>query len=181
MTEDEITEKREELMSGYWTEDLHHSLKDFHPDVARRIIDTMDDSEIYVKVNHRRTQEDYIAEYLNYLWDVSEKAFWRHIIISLDPEIGILWGSDMPHFEKMCKNPIPEEVLETVILFLIRDVNKFEQDTEAIGCILRAQAKRFNRLDEIKNYVRSLNLQEEAELLNQIEELIETEPGYHFY
>ncbi|WP_291286939.1 hypothetical protein [Flavobacterium sp.] len=181
MTEDEITEKREELLSEHWTEDLHHSLRDLHPDVARRIIDTMDDSEIYVKVNHRRFQEDYIAEYLNYLWDISKEAFWRHTIVSLDPEVGILWGGDMPHFEKMCKNPIPKEVLEAVIHFLIHDKNKIEQDTEAIGCVLRAQAKRFNQLDEIKNYVRSLNLQEETEILNQIEQLIETEPGYSFY
>ncbi|MFW0739248.1 hypothetical protein [Flavobacterium sp. T12S277] len=181
MTDDEIIKKKDELMSEHWTETLHHSLRDLHPDVARRIVDTMDDSEIYVKVNHRRTQEDYIADYLNYLWDISEEAFWKHIIISLDPEVGILWGSYMPHFEKICRNRIPEEVLEAVILFLINDVNKYKQDTDAIGCVLRAQAKRFNRADEIKNYVRSLNLQEETQILNQIEQLIETEPGYYFY
>lgn len=181
MTDDEILKKKDELMEEPWTENLHQSLQDFHPDVAQKIVDSMDDDEIYVKVNYRRTQEDYIANYLAFLWDISKEAFWKHIVISLDPEIGILWGSSMPHFEKMCRNRIPEEVLEVVILFLINDVNKFEQDTEAIGCVLRAQAKRFNRLDEIKNYVRSLNIPEETEIINQIEQLVETEPGYSFY
>jgi len=181
MTNDEIIKKKDELMSEHWTENLHHSLQDFHPDVAKKIIDSMDDSEIYVKVNHRRFQEDYIADYLNYLWEISEEAFWRQLIISLDPEVGVLWGGDMQHFGKMCRNRIPEDVLEAIILLLINDTQKFEQDTEAIGCVLRAQAKRFNRLDEIKKCILSLNLEEEKVILNQIEELIETPPGYHFY
>ena len=181
MTNDEIIKKKDELMSEHWTENLHHSLQDLHPDVAKKIIDSMDDDEIYVKVNHRKFQEDYIVDYLNYLWEINEEAFWRQLIISLDPEVGVVWGSYMPHFEKMCKNRIPEEVLEAVILFLINDTQKIEQDIEAIGCVLRAQAKRFNRLDEIKNYVFSLNLEEEKDIINQIEQLIETPPSYSFY
>jgi hypothetical protein len=181
MTNDEIIKKKDKLMSEHWTENLHHSLQDFHPDVARKIIDSMDDSEIYVKVNHRRFQEDYIADYLEFLWEISEEAYWRHIIISFAPEVGVLWGSHMPHFEKMCRNRIPEDVLEAVILFLIYDENNFQQDIEAIGCVLKAQAERFNRFDEIKNYVFSLKIKEEKDIMNQIEQLIKNRPNYSFY
>jgi hypothetical protein len=181
MTNDEIIKKKDELMSERWTEDLHHSLQDFHPDVARKIIDSMDDIEIFVKVNHRLHQEDYIADYLEYLWEISEEAYWRHIIISLEPQVGLLWSDNMSHFDKMCTNKIPKNVLEAVLIFLIDDENNFQQDVEVIGCVLKAQVEKFNRLEEIKSYIKKLKLKEEDNFINQVEELIKKDANYNFY
>lgn len=181
MKDDEIIKKKDELMLEHWTEDLQHSLQDFHPDVARKIIDSMDDSDIYVKVNHRQFQEDYIADYLEYLWDISEEAYWKHIIISLDTEVGLLWSDNMSHFEKMCNNRIPENVLEAVIIFLIDYQSNFPQDIEAIGCVLKAQVEKYNRLEEIHSYIKSLKLKDEKSIIAQVEELIKNDANYNFY
>lgn len=181
MTNDEIIKKKNELMSEHWTEDLHNSLKDFNPEIAKKIIDSMSDDEIYVKVNHRQFQEDYIADYLEYLWDISEDNYWNHIIISLDPNIGLLWSDNMSHFEKMCNNRIPTNVLTAVIDFLIDCDEKIKQDIEAIGCVLKAQTERFNRFDEIKSYIKSLKLKDESNFIFQVEELIKNDANYYFY
>lgn len=181
MTNDEIIKNKEELMSEHWTEDLHHSLQDFHPSVARKIIDSMNDSDIYMKVNLRTSQEDYIADYLEYLWEISEEAYWKHIIISLDPEVGFLWSDNMSHLKRLCTNRIPENVLEAVLIFLIDDEKKILQDIEAIGYILKSQVEKFGRLEEIKYYITSLKLKDENDLINQVEELIKKDPNYNLY
>ncbi|BFM45385.1 hypothetical protein CFS9_40260 [Flavobacterium sp. CFS9] len=181
MTDNEIIKKKEELMSEHWTEDLHRSLQDFHPDVARKIVDSMDHHDIYIKVNLRHCQEDYIADYLEYLWDISEDAYWRHISISLDTEVGLLWSDNMSHLKRLCTTRIPEDILMAVILFLIDDERNIYQDTEAIGCILKAQAEKFDRLEEILSYIKCLNLKDESDIINQVEELIKKEFNYYFF
>lgn len=181
MTNDEIIKKKEELMSESWTEDLHHSLQDFHPDVARKIVDSMDHHDVYLKVNQRAFQEDYIADYLEYLWDISEDAYWRHISISLDPQVGLLWSDNMSHLKRLCTTRIPEDILMAVILFLIDDERNIYQDTEAIGCILKAQVEKFNRLEEIISYIKCLNLKNESSIIHQVEELIKKEVNYNFH
>lgn len=181
MTNEEIKKKKDELMLEHWTEDLHHSLQDFHPDVAKKIIDSMSNSEIYVKVNHRQFQADYIADYLEYLWEISESAFWKHVVISLDTEVGLLWSDNMYHFEKMCKTRIPKNVLEAVIVFFIDCEKYILQDIEAIGCVLKAQVEKFNRLEEIHSYIKSLKLKDEKSVIEQVEELIKNDANYNFY
>lgn len=71
-------------MKPGWTEDLHHSLEELQPEDAKKIIESMTDDEIYQKVNNRKFQEDYIADYLEYLWDISESSFWKHVKTTLD-------------------------------------------------------------------------------------------------
>jgi len=181
MTNDEIIKKKEELMSEQWTEDLHHSLQDFHPDVARKIIDSMGHSDIYLKVNLRTCQEDYIADYLEYLWEISEEAYWRHISISLDPEVGFLWSDNMSHLKRLCTSRIPEDILMAVLIFLIDDEKKFQQDTEAIGYILKSQVEKFDRLEEIISFIKCLKLKDENDIINQVEELIKKDPTYNLY
>lgn len=185
MTDKEIKSKKKELMKERWTEDMHHSLKDFEPEIAKKIIDSMTDSDIYIRVNQRTFQEDYIADYLRFLWDISEEGFWKHIIISLDPEIGILWGDHMPHFEKMCSNKLPDEVLKKIISFLIHYKsefkNQYEMDIDAIGCVFKAQINDFNRLNEIKEHIASLNIENKDEVIQKIESFATSNCKYNFY
>ena len=82
---------------------------------AKWIVENMTDSEVFSKVNNRRFQEDYIADYIEYLWTISPIAYWKHIIMSLNPSIGVLWGGDMPHFKRMCTIKIPVDVLHAVL------------------------------------------------------------------
>ncbi|MFW0739247.1 hypothetical protein [Flavobacterium sp. T12S277] len=180
MTNDEIIKKKDELMSERWTEDLHLSLQDFHPNVARRIVDSMDHHDIYMKVNLRTHQQDYIADYLEYLWDISEDAYWRHISISLDTEEGLLWSDNMAHLKRLCTTRIPEDILMAVVLFLIDDERGIYQDTEAIGCILKGQVEKFDRLEEIISYIKCLKLKDENDIIHQVEELIKKEVNYIF-
>ncbi|WP_291286938.1 hypothetical protein [Flavobacterium sp.] len=181
MTNDEIIKTKDELMSESWTEDLHLSLQDFHPDVARKIVDSMDLHDVYLKVNQRAFQEDYIADYLEYLWDISENAYWTHISISLDPEVGLLWSDNMSHLKRLCMTRIPADILMAVVLFLINDERNIYQDTEAIGFILKAQVEKFDRLEEIISYIKCLKLKNENNIIQQVEELIKKEANYNFY
>lgn len=183
MDNEELKKVKKELMKPYWTEELHHCLEDLQPEDARKIVESMTHTEVYRKVNNRRFQEDYISDYLEYLWKISESAYWRHLIVTLDTTVGLLWGGDMPHFEKMCTSEIPAEVLKAVLNFAFRcDVKEdYTQDFEAIGCVVKAQVERFGRINEIKKYISSLNenLQESAN--KKILEMIKCRCNYTFY
>ncbi len=82
MNEKEINKIMRTLMGPDWTENLHEELKVLQPEDSKKIVESMTDSEIFQKVNARRFQEDYIADYLEYLWEISETAFWKHVNIS---------------------------------------------------------------------------------------------------
>lgn len=102
MDNKKLSEKKQELMKPDWTENLHHELQELPLQEAKWIVENMTDSEIFSKVNNRRFQEDYIADYIEYLWTISPIAYWKHIIASLSPNIGALWSDNMSHFRKKC-------------------------------------------------------------------------------
>ena len=183
MNDKELDERRKELMMPDWTENLHHALEELQPEDAKKIVESMTDSEIYSKVNNRRFQEDYISDYIDYLWEISEPTYWKHIIISLDATVGVLWGDDMAHFEKMCSYKIPEDVLKAVLDFAlaVEVKDNYMQDFEAIACVLKAQVEKFERLDEINKYISSLNKDKQIFADKRIKEMIKCECNYNFY
>ena len=170
-------------MKPDWTENLHHALEELQAIDAKQIVESMNETEIYSKVNNRRFQQDYIADYLEYLWDISEEAYWKHVVITLDLEVGILWSDNMSHFEKLCNEKIPSEVLKAVLDFAIGCTveENYKQDYEAIGCVIRAQVKKFNRIAEINKYTSSLGKEKEKEANRRINEMIKTKCHYNFY
>ncbi len=180
---DEIKKLKKELMKPGWTEDLHHSLEELQPEVAKTIVESMTESEIYRKVNNRQFQEDYIADYLEFLWDISENAYWRHVKSTLNLEHGILWGDHMSHFEKMCDNKIPDDVLKAVLDFAVSVEVKdnYKQDFEAIGCVVKAQVEKFERLKEVKKYISSLSKDKQVLANSRINEMIKCDCNYYFY
>jgi len=119
MNDKELNDIKKELMKPDWTENLHHALEELQPEDAKKIVESMTDNEIYRKVNNRRFQEDYIADYLAYLWDISESSFWKHVKTTLDVNQDLLWSENMFHFEKLCSENIPNDVLVAVIKYAV--------------------------------------------------------------
>jgi hypothetical protein len=92
MNDKELSETKKELMKPDWTENFHNALEELQPADAKKIVESMTDVEIYSKVNNRKFQEDYIADYLEYLWDISESSFWKHLKTTLDVHHHLLWS-----------------------------------------------------------------------------------------
>jgi hypothetical protein len=183
MDDSELEKKKKELMAPGWTEDLQHELEELSIPDAKKIVESMTDSEIYRKVNNRRMQEDYIADYLEYLWEISTSAYWRQLMSTLDVNVGVLWGGDMPHFWKMCHHRIPPEVFNAILNFAAADETKkvTKQDFDAIGCVVRAQVKEFGRLEEVKTFIASLREDLREKIEERILGMIDCECGYHFF
>lgn len=181
MNNKKLSEKKQELMEPDFTENLHHELQELSPQEAKWIVENMTEPEIFSKVNNRTYQEDYIADYIEFLWTISPIAYWKHIIVSLSPHIGALWSDNMSHFRKMCTIKIPVDVLHAVLSFAIFHDDKNRQDSEAIGCVIKAQIDKFGRIDEIKAYISSLPKNQRVLAKEKIFEYVKRECGYIFY
>lgn len=167
-------------MKPAYTEELHQALEELNPNDSRKIVESMTDKEISTKVNNRRFQESYIADYIDYLWDISKPAFWKHVIISLNVNTGVLWGENMDYFGKICNNKIPSDVLNAVLNFAVNCEDSSIQDLETIACAIKAQAEKFGRIDEINKYIASLNVEFQDSAKNRISEMIKCECNYSF-
>jgi hypothetical protein len=180
MKQKKIEKLKKELMEPGWTEELHQALIELGPSNAKKIVDSMTFDEIYSKVNLRNRQQDYIAEYLDFLWEISESAYWKHLIITLDLKIGFLWADDMLHFEKLCNTKIPEDVLEAVLDFAIGVEIKenYTQDFEIIACVVKAQAEKFDRIDDINKYISELSNDIQESAKSKITRMINCECQY---
>ncbi len=178
MNDSEIQKLKEELMKPDWTENLHHELENLQPVDAIKFVESMNNSEIYQKVNVRKFQQDYIADYLEYLWEISETAFWRHVIITLDLREGFLWSDNMFHFEKMCNVKIPKDVLTAVLDFAIECDEKSKYDIEIIGCVIKAQVNNFERLAEIRKHISLLEGDKQDIANKRINEMIKRKCNY---
>ena len=180
MKKKEIKELKAQLMNPDWTENLHHTLEDLDKSDAKYIVESMTSAEIYSKVNNRRFQEDYIADYLEYLWEISEIGYWKHIEKILNPKIGILWSDNMNHFEKLCSVKIPDFILKAVVKFAIK-CRVEDQDFEAIAGVIKAQVDKFDRLRKINDIIDSLNANKIEPAKQKISLLLKTECNYNFY
>lgn len=136
-------------------EAIHKVLDSLPVNVAREVIESFSDHKIRSNVNMRKYQEDYISEYLVYLWETSPASFWKHTKASLNKHLGILWGGDMEHLGILCKNFIPIDVLKKLIKFL-SESEMVGQDKEALSCVIKAQILTFNRSEEIEAIVNKL-------------------------
>jgi len=144
---------KNQMVEYHWTEDMHHDLKELSVDDAKKIVDTLDENEIYDKVNIRQFQEDYIADYIEYLWNISESSFWKHVKTIFNLEVGILWSDNMFYFQKLCDEKIPDEVLNEIMNYIAYCTQENNQDLDAIGCAIKSQVNKFNRKKDIKNCI----------------------------
>lgn len=167
-----------ELMKPGWTEDLHKALEKMPKDEAKQIVEDMDDLEISAKVNNRAMQDDYIADYLKFLWEISESAFWRHVKMTLNIKHGTLWADHLPHIDKMRSMRIPDEIFYAVMDFAINCDEKSEDDINLIGCVVKAQANKFDRKKDIEKVLAELPEEKRIKSLRRIQLMLEKECNY---
>jgi hypothetical protein len=177
---EDISKIKNSIINEVWTENFHLSLTEFSPEVAKQIIQSMDDAEIEIKVNRRRFQQDYIADYLSYLWDISKKSYWHHIYISINEKEGLLLSDNMDHFAKMCNYKIPKKVLKKILLYYKNSRSKVD-DIDLISCVLKAQIETFGRWKDIKEILKKIDLENSKQLKKDIKSLIKGKCQYHFY
>lgn len=180
MQEKDLIEFKEKFMGLCWTEELHYALKDLSEDDAQEIVESMSDIEIDRKVNIRRHQEDYIADYIEYLWEISEEAYWKHIIISLRDDVGLLWSDNMSHLERMCRNDIPDDVLNAVLSFICELDSDSIFDFEALAEVIKAQVNDYSNRHKIESYTDKLPKRSQEEFMKKIESMLSLEEIYRF-
>ncbi len=180
MNAQELNEKKQELMKPDWTENLHHALEELQPADAKEIVESMTDKEINSKVNNRRFQQDYIADYIEYLWDISESSFWKHVKATLNLKNHLLKSDNMFHFKMLCSESIPDDVLFAVTKYAIECPDEEKDNLEIIGCVIKAQAEDFSRLEEIKKCVSLVDKEKYLLAESRINEMINRECNYTF-
>jgi len=180
MASENLEKIKARIMEPDWTENMHLELEELPDEDAKIIVDSMSEEEIFQKVNHRKFQEDYIADYIEYLWDVSEEAYWKHIKVSLysDEGIGLLWSSNMSHLEKMCDVEVPEDVFQAVLVFVLESTNK--QDLDALSDVIKAQVNSFSKFDEIKLFSKKIGEEFKESFLEKINSMLNAESIYEF-
>lgn len=58
--------------------------------VAAKILESLLPEQMEIIVNYRFRQQDYIGDYLMYVWNLSPQAFWCHIAQTFKSEEGML-------------------------------------------------------------------------------------------
>ncbi|BEO47976.1 hypothetical protein SMQE20_25350 [Serratia marcescens] len=103
----------------YWTEEYHLYLEEMDKGDATKDVESMSDDEIHYKVNMRKYQQDYIADYLEYLWEISQKSFWAHILVMFSDETELLLSDNMKFASILCNEVAPREVISAIVKYTI--------------------------------------------------------------
>jgi hypothetical protein len=111
----ELAQHVRNLMELPWTEDKHNYLAKLDDEVSRKICEALLPEQIQVLVNFRRFQEDYIGDYLEYLWEVSELAFWRHIEQTFLSDDGMLMYDGRKVHQVLINSDMPISVWTTLL------------------------------------------------------------------
>jgi hypothetical protein len=143
-----------DLLNDHWTETLHYGLKELSKGNAKAIVESFDKDDINRKVNSRKFQEDYIADYLEFLWGISEDSFWNHISEMFTHEIELLWSDNMFYYEILCNEKIPTNIFQIIVTY-IGYCNEKDQDFELLTDIIKSQIDNFKRQNEINNIISS--------------------------
>lgn len=86
-------------------------LESLRPSVAAAVLDRIDDTEVWATVNVRGTYHAYVCEFLEFIWQVSPAAFWRHARIACDEgEEGIPVADVDGHWDILRREEMPDDV-----------------------------------------------------------------------
>jgi len=173
MTEDKYRKIKEELRKAYWTEDYHLELAKLSNEEAKEIVEEMDDDDIEFRVNVRKYQEAYISDYLEYLWEISKTAYWKHIKTTLNPKVGFLWSDNMSYVDIMCSNPMPDDVFETILDFAAACSEENQLDLGIIGNIIKIQSESFNRLADVNKYISLVKDDKQVAVSKRLKEMLD--------
>ncbi|QXU41468.1 hypothetical protein [Pedobacter sp. D749] len=180
MTNEERDEFLSQIDNDLDIENIHRELKALSKVDAKQIVDAMSERKIDLNVSVRRFQEDYIADYIEFLWDISKTSFWKHVIISLSIENGLLWSDNMFHFERLCDTKLPEDVWYAVMDFAVNADDDNKQDLDTIACVIRAQCLKFNREKSLRGFIRSCPKESWEITTKRIDKMIITPCTYSF-
>lgn len=148
-----IAEIYSQFMSFSWTEERHHFLETLSPEVAKELLDVLEPNDLDVIVNYRRFQEDYIGDYLTYLWSVDEESFWTHIGRTFESPEGILLYDNDYHIRVMCSHDMPFTIwLNMINSILILSRSKSEDSF--IGCQLDVMSRIFRHQTEVSTTIK---------------------------
>ena len=70
----EINVHIDKIMDFDWTEDRHKYLTKLPEALAAKVLESLLPEQMQIIVNYRERQEDYIGDYLEYVWDSNERA-----------------------------------------------------------------------------------------------------------
>lgn len=130
---------KERFFSYYWIEQRHGFLKSLPIDNQKHLVDSFSENEIDINVNYRRFQEQYICDYIDYLWQVSKRSFWKHIAMSLKNPEGLIPSEDDFSIKIMETEWMPKYVFKPLIKALERLVRESEDPISDIFCETYAQ------------------------------------------
>lgn len=119
------------FFSHYWVEQRHDYLMSLPLNDAKKLVESFDEYEIEENVNYRRFQEQYICDYIDYLWRISKKSFWKHIAISLKHPEGLIPSESDFTTEIMKTERMPKYVLRELLKAfarLFKNTKKAETD-----------------------------------------------------
>jgi hypothetical protein len=116
--------KISKYFSLYWVEERHDFLKSMPPEDAKSLVDSLDGYEIEANVNYRRFQEDYIADFLEYLWALSKASFWKHIATALEHPDGLIFSDNMGYLKIIKEERMPKYVFKRLLIAIRRMLTK---------------------------------------------------------
>lgn len=128
----------------YWAENYHLSLEEMNEEDAIQDVESMTHKDIDHKVNMRKYQEAYISDYLEYLWEISPKSFWAHILVMFSGEAGLLISDNMKFASILCNEVAPKEVVTAIVKYTIdADSQRFpgSLDEDILSEIIQEQNK----------------------------------------
>jgi hypothetical protein len=106
------------VMGEHWTEDAHQYLEQLQEDTAIRVLEALLPEQMFSLVNYRSRQEDYIGDYLTYVWGASPDAFWRHIEQTFTSEEGLLMCDRTDIDDVLTSEDMPVAVWMTLLRFV---------------------------------------------------------------
>ena len=134
-----MDKNKEKFFSYYWVEDRHKYLESLPIEDETKLVDSFSANEIDMNVNYRRFQEQYICDYIDYLWQVSKRAFWKHIAVSLKDEEGLIPSESDFTVNIMETERMPKYVFKPLVKALERLVSKHKDPINDYFCELHAE------------------------------------------
>lgn len=161
----EIQAHLDELVTFNWTEDKHLYLESLDEEVSRIVLEAMLEEERDVIMNHRKSQQDYIGDYLEFVWERSEKAYWDHIeSMFSDDGDGLLLYDLNEHLEIMSHYTMPMKAWRAMLRAFIWVHRGEELEIEFLKEIFRFQTAKAEdwrrKIDETLNWLSALSERE---------------------
>lgn len=154
-----IDDHKERMFSEYWVEQRHEYLASLPNEVARQVLESLDANDVTCNVNIRRFQQDYIADYLQYVWSISPDAFWRHVHICLQHSDGLVQSDNPFYLEKMRDEQMPDNLWPAVLEY-VEQHREDKQLSEGICEIIMGQthkgADATNKREQLVRWIREV-------------------------